>query len=86
MNDDARKTRDVPTQATRSPNISTENQPEGAARRPSDTLDREPDRDPMSGGAIPSNYDPVAMTRRGEEEDTRAGQEEAGAKSRRSPH
>lgn len=85
MNNDARKNRDVPTQVTRNPNISTENQPEGAARRPSDTLDREPDRDPISGGAIPSNYDPVTMTRHGEEDDSRAGREEAGAKSRRTP-
>lgn len=79
-----RSERDVPTHHTREPNLSTENQPQGAARRPSDTLDREPDRDPNSGGAIPSNYDPVTMTRHGEENDTRAGQE-AGVKSRRSP-
>lgn len=85
MNNDARKTRNVPTQATRDPNISTENQPGGAARRPSDTLDREPDRDPISGGTIPFDYDPTTMTRQGEEDDTRAGREEAGAKSRRSP-
>lgn len=84
MDDDARKSRDLPTEKTRDPNISTENQPEGAARRPSDTLDREPNRDPISGGAIPSDYDPTSMTRRGEQDDTRAGQEEAGAKSRRS--
>ncbi|MCB4860840.1 hypothetical protein K7W03_14700 [Sphingobium sp. PNB] len=80
--DEPRKTRSLPTEHTRDPNISTENQPEGAARRPSDTLDREPDRDPLSGGAIPSNYDPRTMTRRGEEEDSRAGRENAGAKSR----
>lgn len=40
------KVRDVPTEKTKNANISTENQPEGAARRPSDTLDREPKRDP----------------------------------------
>lgn len=68
----------VPTEHERAPNISTENQPEGAARRPSDTLDREPERDPLSGGAIPSNYDPESMTRKGEEEDTRAGQDGVG--------
>lgn len=38
-----RRTRRVPTEKTRNPNLSTENQPEGAARRPSDTLDRVPD-------------------------------------------
>lgn len=32
--------RTVATEQTRSPNISTENQPKGSARRPSDTLDR----------------------------------------------
>ncbi|MCF8706627.1 hypothetical protein [Rhizorhapis sp. SPR117] len=57
------------------PNISTENQPEGAAGRPSDTLDREPDRDPQSGGAIPPDYNPRTMTRKGEEKDTAAGRE-----------
>ena len=60
------------------PNISTENQPEGAGRRPSDTLDREPKRDPHSGGSIPSDYDPETQTRVGEEDDTRAGREGAG--------
>lgn len=81
----SRNTRERPTEHTRNPNISTENQPDGAARRPSDTLDREPDRDPISGGTIPSDYDPIAMTRRGEQDDSRAGQEDAGAKARRSP-
>lgn len=38
-----RRTRRVPTEKTRNPNLSTENQPEGSARRPSDTLDRVPD-------------------------------------------
>lgn len=83
MDDHLRNKRDVPTEHERSPNISTENQPEGSARRPSDTLDREPDRDPLSGGAIPSNYNPTTMTRRGEEDDSRAGQEGAGEKSRK---
>ncbi|HUD93354.1 hypothetical protein [Sphingobium sp.] len=67
---------------TRNPNLSTENQPKGAARRPSDTLDRTPDRDPISGGAIPSDYNPDTMTRRGEEEDSRAGREGTGEKIR----
>ena len=84
MTDASRSERDLPTEQTRAPNISTENQPEGAARRPSDTLDREPDRDPQSGGAIPSDYNPQSMTRHGEEEDSRAGQEGAGEKARRS--
>jgi len=72
------KTRDVPTKIVRNPNISTENQPKGAARNPSDTLDREPRRDPLSGGSIPDDYDPRTMTREGEEKDTRAGREGAG--------
>ena len=84
MNDPTRSKRDVPTQQTRNPNISTENQPQGAARRPSATLDREPERDPLSGGSIPSHYNPETMTRHGEEQDSRAGQEGAGEKSRRS--
>ncbi|WP_432769987.1 MAG: hypothetical protein HEQ22_04360 [Sphingopyxis sp.] len=42
---DPRQLRTVPTEQTRNPNISTENQPKGAARRPSDTLDRT--RDPF---------------------------------------
>jgi hypothetical protein len=75
MEDKARSERIVPTEQTRDPNISTENQPGGAARRPSDTLDREPDRDPLSGSAIPSNYNPGTMTRRGEEQDSRAGED-----------
>ena len=65
------------------PNISARNQPEGVARRPRDTLDREPERDPISGGTIPSDYDPETMTRKGEEGDSRAGREGAGVKSRR---
>lgn len=73
-----RSERTIPTEETRDPNISTENQPEGAARRPSDTLDREPKRDPHSGGAIPDDYDPATMTRVGEEDDTAAGRAGAG--------
>lgn len=68
-----RKVRDVPTEKTKNANISTENQPEGAARRPSDTLDREPKRDPESGGSISADYNPESGTRTGEEADTRAG-------------
>lgn len=75
---DVRKRRNVPTEKTRHPNISTENQPEGSARRPSDTLDREPKRDPESGGAIPADYNPESGTRIGEEADTRAAREGAG--------
>lgn len=60
------------------PNISTENQPKGSGRRPSDTLDREPKRDPQSGASIPSDYDPETQTRVGEENDTRAGRENVG--------
>lgn len=69
MEDRSRNKRTLPTEQTRNPNISTENQPEGAARQPSDTLDREPARDPVSGGAISSDYNPETMTRCGEERD-----------------
>ena len=72
------RTHDVPTETTRNPNISIENQPKGAARHPSDTLDREPKRDPLSGASIPDDYDPHTMTRKGEDKDTRAGREGAG--------
>jgi hypothetical protein len=75
---DARRVRAVPTEKTRNPNLSTENQPEGAARRPSDTLDREPKRDPDSGGSIPQNYNPERGTRTGEEDDTAAGRASEG--------
>ncbi|MET0365354.1 MAG: hypothetical protein ABW169_11960 [Sphingobium sp.] len=66
MTEQSRDETRVPTDKTDAPNISTENQPKGAARRPSDTLDREPDRDPVSGGTVPSDYDPATMTRKGE--------------------
>jgi len=59
-----------PTSTQDRPNISTEHQPEGDARRPQDTLDRKPRRDPVSGGTIPSDYNPDTMTRVGEEEDS----------------
>lgn len=82
MEDETHSHQSVPAAKTRRPNISTENQPVGAARRPSDTLDREPTRDPVSGGTISSDYNPDTMTRRGEENDTRAGQEmQKGGKS-----
>lgn len=68
-----RKVGDVPTEKTKGPNLSTENQPEGAARRPSDTLDREPRRDPESGASILEDYNPESGTRVGEEEDSAAG-------------
>jgi hypothetical protein len=76
--DDDRKVRNLLAEMTPNPNISTEKQPEGAARRPSDTLDREPKRDPLSGGSIPDDYDPQTMTREGEDADSRAGREGAG--------
>jgi hypothetical protein len=69
-----KKVREVPTEVTKNPNVSTENQPEGSARRPSDTLDREPDRDPESGGSIPGE----SGTRVGPEETTRSGREGKG--------
>ena len=73
-----RSERQVPTENAADPNISTENQPEGAARRPSDTLDREPKRDPYSGASIPDDYNPETMTRVGDEDATKAGREGAG--------
>lgn len=48
------------------PNLSTEHQPVGGAQHPRDTLDREPKRDPLSEGAIPSDYDPATSKRVGE--------------------
>jgi len=77
MQSKSRSERHVPTEVSDRPNISTENQPKGAARRPSDTLDRDPKRDPESGAPIPENYDPETNTRVGEEQDTRAGKEAA---------
>ena len=59
-----------PTETQPRPNISTEHQDKGDARRPSDTLDREPKRDPRSGASIPENYNPETMTRVGEEDDS----------------
>jgi hypothetical protein len=58
-----------PTATQPRPNISTEHQDEGDARRPSDTLDRKPKRDPKSGAPIPSDHNPETMTRVGEEDD-----------------
>lgn len=75
---DVRRVQNDPTEKTKNPNISTENQPEGSARRPSDTLDREPKRDPESGGSIPADYNPQSGTRVGEEGDTRAGRDGQG--------
>ena len=77
---DENDVRHVPSGTIPDPNLSTENQPKGSARRPSDTLDREPNRDPESGAPIPSNYNPETMTRRGEEDDTEAGRLGAGEK------
>lgn len=67
-------------EATYSPRVPTENQPEGWAHRPGDRLDHATIRH----SAILSGHDPVAKTRHGQENDFRAGQEEAGAQSRRS--
>jgi len=65
MNDTDRE-RDVPAHSVEPTNRSVENQPGGSGRRPRDTLDREPKRDPRSGGTIPDDYDPDTMTRRDE--------------------
>lgn len=77
MDEAFRSHRHVPSDTSSNANISTANQPEGSAKRPRDTLDREPARDPESGGAIPSNYNPETTTRLGEEEDTQAGRDMA---------
>lgn len=51
-----------PTKTQPSPNISTEHQNEGDARRPRDVLDRDDaKRDPVSGATIPDDYDPEAQ-------------------------
>lgn len=50
-NDDER-----PTETQERPNVSTEHQEPGDARRPRDTLDREPERGP-AGQPEPSDYD-----------------------------
>lgn len=78
MADTSRDERHVPSKVGSNPNLSTENQPKGSGRRPSDTLDREPKRDQLSGASIPDNYNPETMTRVGEEDDTRAGRLGAG--------
>lgn len=75
---DNRQTRNKSAQSRVTSNISTENQPKGSARRPSDTLDREPKRDPESGASIADDYNPEAGTRVGEERDTQAGREGRG--------
>lgn len=65
MSDTSHSERELPTGRTRDANISTENQPKGAARHPSDTLDKERDPDPVSGG--------IQLTKR--EDPARHGQE-----------
>ena len=71
-----------PTETHDRPNISTEHQDEGDARRPRDTLDREPKRDPVSGGTIPGNYNAETMTRVGEEDESpRARRAHPGSKA-----
>lgn len=70
--------REVPTEVTKNPNVSTENQHEGSARRPSDTLDREPARDPGSGGSLSPNSNPASVMRAGDVNETRAGREGEG--------
>jgi len=53
-----------PTETQPRPNISTEHQNTGDARRPSDVLDRKNvKRDPDSGAPIPADYDPKAQER-----------------------
>ncbi|ALR20978.1 hypothetical protein [Sphingobium baderi] len=60
------KTRDVPADITRNVNISTENQPKGAARNPSDTLDRdEMPRGPL-GDARPDSAKGKGTTKGGQ--------------------
>jgi hypothetical protein len=55
-----------PTKTQPNPNISTEHQNEGDARRPSDVLDRKNvKRDPDSGAPIPSDFDPDAQRKAG---------------------
>ncbi|MBT0667605.1 hypothetical protein HT136_04395 [Novosphingobium profundi] len=81
--DKARRKSELPTQQSRNPNISTEKRPGGAARRSRGTLDREARRDPLSGGCAPDYHDPDAMTRKGEEDDTRAGRDGAGRSNAR---
>ena len=54
----------ISTKTQPHPNVSTEHQNEGDARRPRDILDRdEAKRDPQSGGTIPDDYDPRAQKR-----------------------
>jgi hypothetical protein len=55
-----------PTETQPRPNISTEHQNEGDARRPRDVLDRDDaKRDPESGSTIPDDYDPQSQKRTG---------------------
>ena len=50
-----------PTETQPNPNVSTEHQKEGDARRPRDVLDRDDvKRDPDSGNTIPDDYDPAS--------------------------
>jgi len=81
MSAEDQRERRVHTETDEPTNLSVENQPSGSARRPRDTLDQKAKRDPLSGGTIPADYDPHTMTRRGEEQDTRAGREGAGKRS-----
>jgi hypothetical protein len=58
--------RDKATETQPHPNISTEHQKDGDARRPRDVLDRDDaKRDPQSGAPIPTDYDPKAQQRNG---------------------
>jgi len=51
-----------PTETQPNPNISTEHQAEGDARRPRDVLDKDDvKRDPESGVTIPRDVDPRAQ-------------------------
>lgn len=56
--------------------VGTSIQREGAVRRPSDTLNREPKRDPISGASMTDDYNPG--TRVGEENITKAGRDGVG--------
>ncbi len=57
---DPRQVWTIPTEQTRNPNISTENQPKGTARRPSDTLDRTPAHSSGRDGRGSVGADPEA--------------------------
>lgn len=53
-----------PTKTQPNPNLSTEHQAEGDARRPRDVLDRDANRASESGATIPDDYDEHAQSRK----------------------